>query len=243
MRIKQKHQVTKGVNYFQPEFKPFIDQKTDEIEIPNNFDENRRIGENDLYICELIRSDSIDEFQKYLSQNNLPIETKIEPSVFETNSFLIKNQPSLIEYAAFYGSIQVFKFLLLNDASLNPMLWMYAIHSMNSDMIHLLELYHIEPEDKSYQEILKESIKCHHNNIANYIRENYIHEEIESKFGQNEYSYGFHYHNFDFFTEDFYYHFNFYYACFYDYLQIVEIILKEKAVDLNEQIISLFIFS
>ena len=99
-------------------------------------------------------------------------------SIFETNPFLIKRKASLIEYAAFFGSIQIFKYLQLNNVELTPSLWLYAIHCNNPEIIHLLEENHVIPEDKSYFECYKESIKCHHNNIANYIKDNLIDEKL-----------------------------------------------------------------
>lgn len=56
----------------------------------------------------------------------------------------------------------------------------YAIHGRNYDMIHSIEgnIKINDLEDKffytDWEEILCESIKCHHNDFANYIINNYI---------------------------------------------------------------------
>ena len=60
------------VIYFYPEFKDFIDEETKRsIEekannidptIFTNFDEKRKIGENESKLCELIRTDSVEDF-------------------------------------------------------------------------------------------------------------------------------------------------------------------------------------
>ena len=50
-----------------------------------------------------------------------------------------KKKPTLIEYAAFNGSIQIFQYLKMNKVELNEELWSYAIHSGNAQIIHLLE--------------------------------------------------------------------------------------------------------
>ncbi|KAK8843577.1 hypothetical protein M9Y10_024634 [Tritrichomonas musculus] len=102
---------TKYHHFFYPEIKEFIEkqeiEKT-EKELGNedmsiNFENKRKIGENKKYICELIRNDSIEQFVIYVNQTNLSLfSTKIEPSIFETNSFLMDKKPTLIEYAAFY---------------------------------------------------------------------------------------------------------------------------------------------
>ena len=68
-------------------------------------------GENDSYRSSLIRQDLIDDFISHVSRTNISLTSKIEPSIFETNQFLIENKPTLIEYSAFYGSIQICKYL------------------------------------------------------------------------------------------------------------------------------------
>ena len=103
------------------------------------FIEKRRIGENDSYICQLIRQDSIKEFVFYENSAKICLRRKIEPSIFETNLFLIENEPTLIEYAAFFGSIKIFNYLRIHNVDLKSSLWIYSIHSNKIQMIHLLE--------------------------------------------------------------------------------------------------------
>ena len=99
------------------------------------------------------------------------------------------NGQSLIEYAAFFGSIQIFNYLLKNKVELTSSLWNYAIHSRNPKIIHCLEEKRINPEieikddeDKikkiiSYENCLYDSIKCHHNELKNYIQKKYMPDE------------------------------------------------------------------
>ena len=63
---------------------------------------------------------------------NISLLSTIKPSIFEINKYLI-------EYAAFFGSIRIFQYLRFNNIELQPSLWFYAIHSNNTEMIHLLE--------------------------------------------------------------------------------------------------------
>ena len=74
-----------------------------------------KVGENDSYICELIRKDSLDDFIIFLNQNRIPFDCEIEPSIYETNLFLLnKSEIKLIEYAVFFGSISMkYKFFLI----------------------------------------------------------------------------------------------------------------------------------
>ena len=57
---------------------------------------------------------------------------------------------TLIEYAAFFGSIQIFNYLKLNKISLTPSLWKYAIHGNNAEIIQILEENHFQlPQKKN----------------------------------------------------------------------------------------------
>ena len=134
------------------------------------FNECRNKGENDNYICELIRADSIDEFIAYINEKNIPINLKIKQSIFETNQFLIGKNPQLIKYAAFFGSIRIFKYLQLNKAKMSPKLLLYAIHSNNPEIIEILLEKKKKPKYTKYNECLIESIKCHHNEFATYFK-------------------------------------------------------------------------
>ncbi|KAK8876040.1 hypothetical protein M9Y10_006224 [Tritrichomonas musculus] len=176
--------------YFFNEIKELIPkEKKDKIEkqlskkIPGSLekiDYLRKIGENESYICELIRNDSSEEFISYMNQSNTSLSITIKPSIFETNSFLNKNHPTLIEYAAFFGSLQIFHYLRFNQIELPKSLWIYAIHGRNPDLIHFLEENQILPNDETYQECFNESIKCHHNELARYIEDNLLINENQS---------------------------------------------------------------
>lgn len=222
--------------FYYYEIKELIDkQKKNEIEqemitinsnVFNNFDEKRKIGENCSYISSLIRQDSVEEFISYINRVNLSLsQTVIEISIFEINSFLIKKEPTLIEYSAFFGSIQIFNYLRFNNVELTPSLWIYSIHGKNAEIIHLLEENHVEPSDVSYNECLKEAIKCHHNDIARYI--------INNKMNLNEYDEKiikcfFSHCNYSFFPNDLNGNLIFYYLCYYNYITLVSLYLKSK---------------
>ena len=166
--------------YFFYEFQTFFTDKDDSIaklkEIKENridsYCEKRRIGENHHYICELIRNDLIDEFISFVNHRNVSLLSTIPQSIYETNLFLNRNKPTLIEYSVFFGSIQVFKYLFFNNVELTPSLWIYSIHGKNPEIIHFLEENKIIPDDSSFIECLIESIKCHHIDITNYFLNN-----------------------------------------------------------------------
>lgn len=239
--------------YFYPEVKSY-DAKLGKImeknllkinpELLENFEEKRRIGENETYICSLIREDLIEEFVKYTQKTNFSLLSIIKPSIFETNPFLIKNdRTSLIEYAAFYGSIQIYQYLKINNAKFTREIWYYAIHGNNPNMIHQIES-DVSNAGYTYELILAEAIKCHHNNLAVYIQDNLLSEPIEKiveedkNFYTNINSQIFGSFNFKFFPDkiddnELY----FYYACYYDYVSLVKFLFNTGKYDICKYII------
>ena len=199
----------------------------------DNYEEKRQIGENDSYICSLIRQDSIEEFIIYYNKSNISLSNSINSSLFETNSFLENKNPTLIEYAAFYGSIRIFQYLISNGAQLTESLWLYAIHSNNAEVIYMLGENDVKPLDKSFQKCFLESIKCHHNEIANYIQDNLLTSNNPIKVVE----YACHYLNFSYFPENFDKNDAFFYLCKYNYFNIVDLILATKKNEFEATII------
>ena len=111
---------------------------------------------------------------------------------------LIK-EPTLIEYAAFFGSIQIFKFLLLNEVELTSSLWLYAIHGQNAEIIHILEENKVKLPNDFYEKCFVEAVKCHHNDIANYFKDNFI---LEKDVNENIFTCCFRYYNYEYFPND-----------------------------------------
>ncbi|KAK8841958.1 hypothetical protein M9Y10_026914 [Tritrichomonas musculus] len=211
--------------YFMPEINAFTKNNKDTSDETNleEFKEKRKIGENELYICELIRNDSVEDFIAFINRNNISLHTKIKTSIYETNPFLIKNiEQSLIEYAAFFGSIQIFQYLLMNNINLTPSLWRYVIHGQNADLVHLLEDNHIECD---IEKNIIESIKCHHNQFANYFMnssqnniENYISAVLK-------------YYNFEYLENEFINEIYFFDFCKNDYLLFIPKLLPKVLIN------------
>ena len=258
---------SKYPQYFQPEILPFINEKwfpkyensnieeekenenenknkgngwVEEIkkELPENFYEKRKEGENDSQICELIRNDMITEFIAYVSRNDVSLNSKIKPSIYETNSFLLRKRFSLIEYSVFFGSIQIFNYLRLEGVELTPSLWLLAIHGQNSEIIHFLEDNHVELKDKSYKQVFYESIKCHHNDIANFFINNFLQNGEENS--QDTINQCLKYQNFAFLKSKSISESSFCNLCKYDYCALVDDLLKDIVIDINKKEIFIF---
>ena len=248
-------------HFFYPEVKEFNgeqkirDIKNELLEKDSNvfdrFDEKRHEGENDTYICSLIRQDSIEEFVAYVTRTNHPLNCIIQPSNFETNSFLNESRKTtLIEYSAFFGSIQIFQYLKLNNVVLKPSLWLYAIHSHNAELIHLLESSQVEPpkekkrdendhnSSNKYEKCLFESIKCHHNDIASYFENNFFGSNDDDSINEVQKSDEvlssiFCYHNYAFFPLNLEYLSNLYFLSAYGYIELFDLYIKKNEEELQ----------
>ena len=243
--------------YFYPEIKNFINEKQRE-EILKKLDENweeefdkkRKEGENDEFICKLIRNDSVEEFIALYNKLNYSPNKEIKKSIFETNDFLQYSFNTLVEYSAFFGSFEIFAFLYMNGVELAPSIWLYAIHGKNSSLIHFLEENQIEP--KSYSECFFESMKCHHNDLANYFLINQLNDEVPKEFikeDKKKYFGGFYrtkinsflkffeYYNFAYITTDVDIQLAFWCSCKFNYLFIAKTLLENQKININEPFI------
>ena len=233
-----KYQKRGYLHYFYPEIKSFLnDCEIDQFEV-EDFEEKREIGENDDELCELIRKDLIEDFITYVNKKSFSLKTTIKKSFFETNSFLLKMTPSFFEYSAFFGSFQIFKYFHLNGNVLSPSLWLYAVHGDNPELIQYLVENKVKPNDESYKEVVKESIKCHHNEIVNYIYYNILNDQIENN--KDAAIQSIKYSNYDFFPNDLKNETYFYYLCEYDNLSLVNLLLKVAKINIKEKVIFLY---
>lgn len=217
--------------YFYNEIKPFISKEKLEkysIDEYHKFEEQRKLAENHNKICEIIRNDSVDDFISFVKKNNIEFDKLIPSSIFQVDN----GSSYIIEYAALCGSVQIFQYLINEKIRLPYEYWKYIIRSRNPQMIFILEESNVELNKICYG-LFIESIKCYHNDIANYIQDSY---EIPADLMKNR---------------DFFESFNFafitpsminkslYYIFQYDYLNIVEILLKNSDFDVNMLVILL----
>ncbi|KAK8876102.1 hypothetical protein M9Y10_006288 [Tritrichomonas musculus] len=233
--ISSEYSEKKYFEYFYPEFKSFSNEEVTEFDI-ELFEKNRMIGENDQYICELIRDDLIDDFIIYVNRTNYSLSMPINASIFETNAFLLNNNPTLIEYAAFFGSIQILKYLHLNNVDISPDLFLYIIHGNNNDLVHYIEEKAEKPKKQLIKSILIEIIKCHEKDYLNYFKDNYYNNEAN-----NEYFFfnkNLQYYNFYNICEseitlkkiDLFFSF-----CKYDYITLFDYLLKNENININQK--------
>lgn len=114
-----------------------------------------------------------------------------------------------------------FKYLLKNDVTFYSTLLEFAVHGRNPEIIHLVEDSlndgsKIKPKRNSFGfnfshqnqlkspiGALKESIKCYHNEIADYIEQNGCGENDEEELQNEIIKFGFSFYNYEFIPDDF----------------------------------------
>lgn len=99
--------------------------------------------DNEVY--DALRTDNLEQLQNIIAnESDFYYDEIVDSSLFEPSEFL-KNEPSLIQYAAYYGSCQCFKYLLMNGADVeyidqdNKLVVDYAIASGELEIIHICQ--------------------------------------------------------------------------------------------------------
>lgn len=160
--------------FFAPEFEKFYPDYfcEHEIEFKNvNLSTHLKLrseGMNESELAIIIRNDDIDSFQSYVSKLNFNLNGNIPKSKYEI-SFYLKSSTSLIEYAAFYGSLKIFKFLWMNNVHISDQLREFAVSGGNYEIVHILERKQVNFDE----DCLNKAIQYHHNEIARYINETF----------------------------------------------------------------------
>lgn len=143
-----------------------------------DFQNYRRIGHDSSEIAQIIRNDDLTEFQQIFSQNNMSFEHVLDKSLFESDK-LLSTPPNLIEYSAFFSSINIFKFLYLLLSQVEEYepkkiysLYLFAIAGGSFEIIHLVENLNLDTNliDK---QAMKYSIYYHQNDLCEYLHSNF----------------------------------------------------------------------
>lgn len=136
---------------------------------------NRSLNYHPSKLHKSIREDDIETFQSILSKNNLSVNHRIEQSVYE-RSHTPDKEMSLIQIAAIYGSLKVFKFLWMqNEIVFDKNLQRYANFGNNYEIIHLFEL------KGSYKDIIDDLIAFNRHELFQYFLENFGNENINNE--------------------------------------------------------------
>lgn len=136
---------------------------------------NRKNSYHPSSLHKSIREDDIESFQSILSKNNIGFNYVIEYSFYERAPFLHEDL-SLIQIAAIYGSIKIFKFLMIqNENIIKKNLLKCAYFGRNHEIIHLCENIILQEKNIFHknEKVYLEPIKMHQNDLLAYYIDNF----------------------------------------------------------------------
>lgn len=125
----------------------------------------------DQDIVIFIMTDDVNALQKLSASPDFDIDQIIEPSLF-SRSAILQDSTTLIAFAAALGSIECFKFLLLNKASLEIETWndlstslaSFAVAGGNPEIVRL-----VEQNNCPFDTAIYVAVQYHRNNIFYWI--------------------------------------------------------------------------
>ncbi|KAK8875507.1 hypothetical protein M9Y10_005673 [Tritrichomonas musculus] len=128
-------------------FRRFKELSLDELNFVSYFNKNidsyiqmRDKGEPDDEITKAIRCDAIDCLRSLISSKIDDVNNFFIPfNIFENYVDFDQNKISYIDYAAAYGSIKCFKYLLLNHNMIGEATLSYAVYGGNIEIIRIVD--------------------------------------------------------------------------------------------------------
>lgn len=132
-------------------------------------------GYNPIEIAQIIKNDDIDTFSQIVSQcgDNFNYEQYINPTNFERCPIL-SQKVTLVQYATFFNSIKIFKFMFLHKVEMDPSLFEYAISGGSLEIIRLLAQRKVDLFVG-----IPISIKYFQNDVLTWILDNYRPTDID----------------------------------------------------------------
>lgn len=153
-------------------FKEFLDAKFTFRQLSqNDFELHKqylREGFNPSSLPTAIRNDNIEEFEQF-TRTQANYTKTISLSIYDCNILL--KDANLLEYAAYYGSIEVFRYILDNapncDALFTPRLQDFAVIGGNEEIFTIVDNYFTRNQyDNAFENSLPFSLAFHHDIIT-----------------------------------------------------------------------------
>lgn len=119
-----------------------------------------------------IKTDNIESFQKIISNLNMSIDSEINDSIID-NLFRLPRKMSLISFSIEYDSINIFKYLCMNDAKFISNDIYGALKNRNYEMVHIIES---KMKETFANEVLLCGISSWNEDIIEYAINNYPHD-------------------------------------------------------------------
>lgn len=129
-------------------------------------------------LAEAILKDDPEMLHTIIVKERLTLDVTIPPNIFGISEF-VNHNPTLIQYASFFGSIKCFKHLLLNKASLSLTddrhlkLVHFAVAGGNTEIIHILE-----QSETLFSRTLSISIEYNHYDLFEWLYEKYYDSKL-----------------------------------------------------------------
>ncbi|OHT04898.1 hypothetical protein TRFO_27517 [Tritrichomonas foetus] len=166
-RPKYNHLYRKLLSHFEDSLNKYrIDKKSLFTTFHNDPNFLVTYTDNDE-LFNIIQNDKIDEFQTKLAKSDISINSRIKNGGKEM---------CLINWASFFASVKIFKFLILSKAEIDEETLDSAVFGGNSEIIHILE-------SKKFvlgvQQLII-AIQAHRQDIIEYILNSDIHSGKES---------------------------------------------------------------
>lgn len=150
----------------------------DESYLDDNYRLHKKACELGVYPDALeisIRNDDLSNCQNIIAHRYEDINQLVKTSIYEKNSFVNDGNCSLLEYAAFFGARNCFKFLLSNRAEMDKQrIGKFAIAGGDEEIIHICH-----QAECSFKRTVNIAIRYHHNDIAIWLIENRL-DSIDS---------------------------------------------------------------
>ena len=127
---------------------------------------NAHLGINTNPMIYSLRFDKIDDFVKFTKTSQFKNDAKVMNCMYERCTF-VNEKPKMIEYAAFFGSIECFKYFILNCEDKSPGLLRFAVCSGNSEIIKTC----CDLKSSTFLGTLGLSIEYHHQVISEWLIE------------------------------------------------------------------------
>ncbi|KAK8837461.1 hypothetical protein M9Y10_036458 [Tritrichomonas musculus] len=107
--------------------------------LPDKIDLYKQMLDNlepDDELTKSLRYDDVDRLQLLINQNGIDITTAVVPyNIFDD----FDENINIINYAAFYGSLKCFKYLLLNDGLVDESTLYFAVYGGNVEIIKIVD--------------------------------------------------------------------------------------------------------
>ena len=152
---------------------------------PLKSDSSKQKNTNDKNILEIIKSDRLELFQDLVSKHIININNPLQLG-HECKFKLLRNNPTPIICAAYFGSLNIFKYLIAENASVHPNSekdskkcpFLYALCGGNLEIIHICINNKLSSGNK--KSFIKNIISHGRNNSLQWFLNNLTDQEIQN---------------------------------------------------------------